>query len=738
MGREASLPRGRRAAAAALLPWAFGAHAATYSLPAGLGKAGVFSSCNGVTLTCSGNIDFGNDNNVVLNITTSMTLRLSNGNFQAKNNMQVNSNGHAFTLQLDNGNFQVGNNFSGTLNIVTLNGNVTLENNGSLTGNVTASGNIELGANTTVNGVCNKKPSGKGTCTGSGTAEKPSGFNAVDAGGNAVSGVIKTKIAGQAISLDIVALNQAGTATLPSYTGTVSLYLVNAGSGGACSSLPVVQSLGSLTFNGAGGGKDNGRKNLTLLHGDALANARLRMVDSGAGITTCSTDAFAIRPHSLAGLASAASAVTASDADWETAGTGRNLNNGGASGGVTHKAGRPFTLRARAWSATGASTPGYTGTPSLSLLACVLPGVGCVPGSLAAGTVTTSSGLASSSTASYSEVGAISARLSDSAFAAVDAGDGSSLAERTVESAAFTIGRFVPDHFEVSANTPVFDPGCGTFTYLGQPFGFGTAPVWTATARNAANATTLNYGGDLFKLAAAGVTGQAWSASTGSVGPANTLPEPVVTDLGNGQGRIVFAVGDGLRFARTALTAPFSASLSLSASIADSEGVAAAGNPHTQSGIGFSGGHDSQVFGRLRLANAHGSELLPLPVPLSAQYWNGSGFVTRTADQCTTLASPALSFFTQTADNRLASGETGATLSSPLAAGQANLVLSAPGTGNFGYLDLAVAAPDWLKYDWDGTDQGGDGELLDDAPRGRASFGRRNTGGKIIFRREIY
>ena len=43
-------------------------------------------------------------------------------------------------------------------------------------------------------------------------------------------------------------------------------------------------------------------------------------------------------------------------------------------------------------------------------------------------------------------------------------------------------------------------------------------------------------------------------------------------------------------------------------------------------------------FGRLKLTNAHGSELLNLPVPVETQYWNGAVFVTNTADSCTSLS----------------------------------------------------------------------------------------------------
>ena len=42
-------------------------------------------------------------------------------------------------------------------------------------------------------------------------------------------------------------------------------------------------------------------------------------------------------------------------------------------------------------------------------------------------------------------------------------------------------------------------------------------------------------------------------------------------------------------------------------------------------------------YGRLRLQNANGSELLAMPIPIEAQYYNGNGFTTNVLDNCTTI-----------------------------------------------------------------------------------------------------
>jgi hypothetical protein len=335
-------------------------------------------------------------------------------------------------------------------------------------------------------------------------------------------------------------------------------------------------------------------------------------------------------------------------------------------------------------------------------------------------------------------VGAITLKASDTSFASVDAAD-SDEAEMTIESAAVSVGRFVPDHFDVSPNTPIFTPGCGSFTYQGQPFTLATAPILTVTARNAAGNTTENYTGSLWKLSAGGLN-PVWSASAGTVSSVDiSLPAPTVTDDGGGSGTLTFGVGAGLRFQRTGPAAPYNASLNLSASLIDADGVSFEGNPYTLSGIGFVAGQSQVRFGRLRMANANGSERLPLPVATTAQYWTGQGFAMNLADHCTALPTPALTFFTQSADNHLASGETSASHNATLIAGNAGLRLSAPGAGNSGYVEVGFTAPEWLRYNWDGVDQPGDASgLYDDNPRVRASFGKRKGRDRIIIRRELY
>ena len=131
------------------------------------------------------------------------------------------------------------------------------------------------------------------------------------------------------------------------------------------------------------------------------------------------------------------------------------------------------------------------------------------------------------------------------------------------------------------------------------------------------------------------------------------------------------------------LSPPFNADISLSISIGDTTENAVAGNgiidtltPAVFSSIAFDSGNQIR-FGRLVLSNAHGSEVLNLPVPAETQFWNGTGFIRNTADFCTQLA--AVNVGLSNWQRNLNACETSVSLSGRFNAGRGNLKLSAPG-----------------------------------------------------------
>ncbi len=615
------------------------------------------------------------------------------------------------------------------------------------------------------------------TATHTCTVTTPSGFNAFESttAATATTGVIHTKVAATPFAVDVVALTVApvgglgggggGTAVLTSFTGTVKVELLDAhdNSGaidayGCRSTWTPVTGNVPVTMTFVAG--DSGRKTVTLSEANAWPNVRVRMTTPASGTATrigCSTDNFAIRPSSFASL-------QASDLDWQTAGTGRALANVASSGGNVHKAGRPFTIRATAVNASAATTSNYTGSPLATVSACAGAACSVSPGALTMSATAVAGAISTSAT--YSETGSFAVQLNDTTFAAVDAADGSTALERTISSSVVTVGRFVPDHFDLTLlATPVLrtfgSVSCAarSFTYLGQPFGYATVPQATVLAQNASGATTANYSGALWKLTGAGVT-QTYAPTPASPAlDSSAATAPALTSNGNGTGLIATAATDALRLTRPSTPlAPFNASIALTWNAQDATEAAVAGNgtittttPLVFSSIAFDAGAQMR-FGVLRATPAYGSELVDLPVLVEARYWDGVRMATNTADQCTAL--PAGVAAMSNYQRNLAACKTAITAApATLANGRTFLKLAKPGAGNGGSVDLALqlgatasgqtcaavggaagaastAAFAWLQGNWNGA------TAYDQNPTTRASFGLYRS--PLVYQRENY
>ena len=204
---------------------------------------------------------------------------------------------------------------------------------------------------------------------------------------------------------------------------------------------------------------------------------------------------------------------------------------------------------------------------------------------------------------------------------------------------------------------------------------------------------------------------------------------------GAGVGTISFNNGPQLSFLRSAPETPFNADIALDLNVLDTDAVAAQSNPVSfgaaagGAGIAFSSSKE-QRYGRAVLMNAHGSELLPLPMPLKTQYFNSSNFIDNTNDACTIFAAGSLGL----TPNPGGLSSTASIGNSPLAAGKAGLSLSATGVNNTGYFDVTydLTAHSWLLGDWDGDSS------FDDDPASRATFGIFKGSDMLIYSREIY
>lgn len=561
----------------------------------------------------------------------------------------------------------------------------------------------------------------------------PGRFNAVDTTDtNKVSGNIRTKVSAAPFTLDVVTLDLAGTAQLAEYEGTVSVELLDTNSdsgavdayGCRSSWLPPVQALGSLTFTPA----DAGLRSLDISYPNVLRRARIRVTDANTGIAGCSTDAFAIRPLNFG--------VEVSDGTPSSAGTTNLLDDTGTGGNRTHRAGQPFTVRATARNAAGATTSAYTSSPVLSVQSTIAGGV--------AGTFTVGSwsgaGTRRTNTARYSEAGTFNLRVRDSSFANIDAGD-TSLAEREIDGVV-GVGRFTPDHFHFVSRAGQLAPACGTFSYEGQPILFSTAAQFVMQAVSAADTPTLNYTGSLFKLATPTPAVWDYSAANGNTsGVAMSPTTAAVSGQDSGMGVVTLNFSTApLSVLRDQPRAPTDLELQLAAAsgITDADGIAyndtqvpRIGQAADGLGIAFDVGTNNQVrFGRLFVQNAYGSELMPLDVPFGTEYFVGSGasggFTRNLADSCTTVAAPALS-------GALVASTSVQSITAPLLAGLGSLRLAAPTGAATGSVNLLTTPAAWLLGD---SDRNG---VYDNAIESLATFGlARSRGEQQIYLRETY
>ncbi len=218
-----------------------------------------------------------------------------------------------------------------------------------------------------------------------------------------------------------------------------------------------------------------------------------------------------------------------------------------------------------------------------------------------------------------------------------------------------TLGRFIPDHFEVSAVT--LDPrpaagctgGVSNFSYMDEEMRLS----FTLVAMNASSGVTRNYGGALAKLALKP------DMSTLNPGAANFSPgfsalsdrltarsfDPVVWPTpGTNSGKVALSGFvsitslNGPSQARARPDGPYE-DLRIGIAPVDADGVQLA---NYDVDMDNSGANERLLlaktrvrFGILRMFTNYGSELLSLNIPIEARYWNGAGFILNKDDACT-------------------------------------------------------------------------------------------------------
>ena len=586
----------------------------------------------------------------------------------------------------------------------------------------------------------------------------PVDFNCVETGQSALTGHINTKLSGTSFTFDVIALKDTNNDGIADTVQTgyasdvnrvVSVELVDGSGSTACSLRSPLSPTVSQTFTflKTSQPSEQGRKSSAAFTvSKAYQTLRCRVTDAtrSPSVVGCSTDSFAVRPTNFT--------------------VSSSLNSAS------------FVKTGGSFSVTAASNVvGYNGSPNVNN-SKLTAHTGAVQIGILSGTfdyADPATGAAIGVDFGYSEVGyfnLLAQAVYDDVFTELDAinGDCSNDFSNSLVSGKYgckfgntvsvsNIGRFIPDHFDVTYNTPVFTPSCNSFTYVGQPVKYATNPVATITAKNNESDITKNYTGSYWKINPAHSTYgivPSYTEASQSITVLNSNV-PVAVDTGNGTGTLRFAdtTSNILAVTRGNPLAPFDAEIALNFTLQDTDGVTAINNPmhfgtaSAGAGISFTNGHKDMLWGRLVLQNAFGSELVPLQTPLFSEFFDGTNFVKNVEDDVTalnlasqlSLSNPTTSGGAAKAGNAImnigSAGSSQASLSSlNLTGGDAGLSFSAPGSGNTGYIDITgiFAGLPWLLFDWDH-----DGNH-NDSPSSRASFGIYEGNTRQIYKREVY
>ncbi len=561
-------------------------------------------------------------------------------------------------------------------------------------------------------------------------------FNACDVG-TSCTGItpptyLRTKVAGVAFSLDIVALNADGSRNTP-YSNTVMVELLDSSdysgaidADGCRSTWPVIATLApNPVFTAPNAGLLTvGPFNIA----NAYRDVRVRVTKvTGPPRRGCSTDNFAIRPQSLA--------VVSANANAD--GTGVNV-----SAAPAIKAGAGFSL-------TATALAGYNGTPQINALLVDAHAGAVATGTPAGGFAAAdpASGAATGAAFTYSEVGYFRFQpygVFDNSFTGVDQPGGCratdscdcAAAPNNFSNAAIGgrygcdfgntastvyFGRFIPDHFDtavvLSAGVPMPCPA-GTcpasndlqdgFAYSGQPFSV------QVIARSLAGGTTQNYAGGYARA----VTLTAWDAAGGATqNPSGSLAN-------NALAAATFSAGAATTSAPVyTLAAVQTAPTDIFMRADEPAGADGVSSLRVASSVE---GGVRVASGRVKIGNAHGSELLPLSLAVAVQFWNGTSWVTSSTD---TTALVAGNVAISNCQRNL--GKPPPTCKPAVAVGAVTLVngagsirLDAPGEGNNGSADLTLSAGGWPGWLPSNT--------------GRATFGVYKGSSEFIYLREVY
>jgi MSHA biogenesis protein MshQ len=366
-----------------------------------------------------------------------------------------------------------------------------------------------------------------------------------------------------------------------------------------------------------------------------------------------------------------------------------------------------------------------------------------VAGSLNNGTILQADFSAGSSTPNnlqYTEVGSFTLQSSATDY----------LGELTADLVGddIIVGRFIPAAFLISATVDGMlanscTLGATPFTYIGETFFYDVIhPSFEVSAVNALAIPTVtqNYTGALWaKLDDNSVSFTQPTSDITQVGSdtatlmALTYTQDAalftITEISGGIFNFEFA-DDQFVYDRDANSeiSPFNSDIDLIITdVTDLDGVTNTGS------FTLNPSAIELRFGRIKMSNVHGSELIDLAMPMFTEYLDASGsYLVNSDDECTLVTTANLVI----TDNLSVFGSSAVTVTNnPIASGDLGITLTAPGAGIDGNIIVSpglTGVADWLQYDWDGLG------LFDDDPSAIATFGIFTGNDVNIYKRQTY
>lgn len=598
---------------------------------------------------------------------------------------------------------------------------------------------------------------------------------------NYQTGHIYTKLAGVAFKLNVAALADSGIKEDYVATGTknVTVKLVDNSDNvcvtdstkanycnADCKSKPAIAG-GTQTLAFAPG--DKGQKK-TSDFTIPRAYSRLAVLVEDSTVKACATDEFAVRPTGATVTASTATQTGSSGdpkfkAGEDTFSVTVEVDKGSYNGKL--KIGNPLPVApATVAGDFGAATPEFpSATPGVSTSTVTGAftysevGVFRLPGYIPATDATSPRGIWDDTWTAVDSPSTQGDCVIGSYSNAKDAnGKYGCLFGLTADK---SFGRFIPHHFAIVNATLTNRPAAcdasavppfpaSSFSYLDEPIGLS----FSLEARAAGGTVTQNYAGTLAKLV---LSPSATAIENLKLGAASTTPALVLTPrlstsgfAGNWSagtaalaGTITVSSLDApLPNNRVAPDGPF-ADVRFGIAPVDADGVSLKSGTMDLDADETAGNERKAVgdptslrFGLLKLTTAYGSELLDLSVPVEARYWNGTGFIVNSDDNCTIP--------------HLSAANVGATGSGPalepvvksLGNGKGRIVIPSPDKtkrnvyrvcldiGADGTCSATQAPFGYLTGPWDGSD------AYDRDPSARAAFGLNR--GAYLYHREQY